>query len=71
MSANEMAAILELLSDKIVSMYKVPKSDSVRLVELSPMKSLLQEDVAYVAHMPLGSLAELVYGSRKYKKGDL
>ena len=60
-SDSEIAAYLDMLSDKIVLMYGVPKNLSDKMVNQSPMRKLLQSDSEAVCRSSLRVWAELVY----------
>lgn len=64
MSNSEMNQYLDMLSDELVELYGISKSQSVELVENSPMRKLLRKDSAYVTHVPISSWAEMIYESQ-------
>ena len=61
MSNAEIVSYLDMLSEKIASMYNLSEEHSSDIVQRSPMKKLLQDDAEYVRHMPLKGWAKLVY----------
>lgn len=52
---------LELLSNKIVSMFGVSKAQADSAVQKSAIQAMIREEPEYVDHVPLSSWAEDVY----------